>query len=914
MSRTIDSLLQQAWAELWQGQPLPALRRAQACLHRAGDAPNRQQRVSLLAVSALSASRLARHVEAVDHALLATAIADSLEQQPPSVECRVLALWSQGIAYGWAGCYAEAERAFESAAARAGAPDLGGDGATWLQQVHAEAMFVALVKRHDLQRGAVAAHPASPVEPLRSWPLGGFLPLGGQPMEQIREGAWLARRALELDLGHKANALDAWQSPAIGSTGDAEALLDTSDWLRSAAAWLQAEGAWARGQDGDAAALQAGQAVHLAQAGGHRALAQRAQRLVAAALQQQGQDALAAQALQALLQMERVAQAEQLADRAPAAALAMAAIHADERLDQARQETEQVRRWALEDALTGLPNLRQFEQVLHSEAARAEEGTLCVALIDVDRFKQINDSHGHVIGDDVLRAIGQLMRGHVRQHDLPARWGGDEFAILFRRSDMASAAAVAQRLEAAVSSHAWGAIAPGLHVSISIGVVQALVGDTKDELVKRSDVAMYRHKRDRARREMERVSSPVVLHRVLRWLRQASSVVLFLGEPMDAGGRQFLQVGLRERDADGFDAYWREWKRAHWAQKPTAVQRDLVELSRLLPQPVFVTERVDSLLEQAGAADVLALYGNAFRTRCDACGRLSPMQADQQCLLCGSPRRFLRPDVVLLGESPASALFARAEFALKHASVVLVVECDGSISSSTGLIEKAKARGARVVVVGPAEGALRSTADAVLPADAAIALQALRNELQSPGSGDSQVDSLSDEGFEAMNFLMGLGVDHHGRLLDEVLEWDDGHLGRRIGVMPWLFPLPTRSRIDPTAPVPGLADFRCMAANEEARAGMHRAFVRLLAFYGFAWTAKGTVERAADWRAGFAIWATTNTHHDLFFSRMLGALARCGLQAPARALLAALIPEAQRWRGHEEARKPIVFWRLAVKV
>jgi len=122
----------------------------------------------------------------------------------------------------------------------------------------------------------------------------------------------------------------------------------------------------------------------------------------------------------------------------------------------------------------------------------------CVALIDVDKFKQINDHFSHQVGDEVLRRIAQILRLHVREDDMAARLAGDEFVIVFKNLEPAVARRVCERIALAVHTFDWSSIAAGLQAGISVGVATAEPGDTVESLTHRSDAAMYRHKRERA--------------------------------------------------------------------------------------------------------------------------------------------------------------------------------------------------------------------------------------------------------------------------------------------------------------------------------------------------------------------------------------------------------------------------------
>jgi diguanylate cyclase (GGDEF)-like protein len=118
-----------------------------------------------------------------------------------------------------------------------------------------------------------------------------------------------------------------------------------------------------------------------------------------------------------------------------------------------RKEGDEARQLARVDALTSLGNRRAFDEALDAELARARRAGSALSLIvaDLNGFKEINDQHGHVRGDDCLRQAANALRGAVRRPDWCFRWGGDEFAILLAGADADAAGALAERLEAAVA-------------------------------------------------------------------------------------------------------------------------------------------------------------------------------------------------------------------------------------------------------------------------------------------------------------------------------------------------------------------------------------------------------------------------------------------------------------------------------
>jgi diguanylate cyclase (GGDEF)-like protein len=157
-----------------------------------------------------------------------------------------------------------------------------------------------------------------------------------------------------------------------------------------------------------------------------------------------------------------------------------------------------VQRLATCDELTGLPNRRSILQCVRQAMQRRDrpDAALAVALFDLDHFKAINDTHGHPVGDEVLRQFGAVVVGEMRGADRLGRYGGEEFLLMLHgvRSG-ADAVQVAERMRAAVAHHAWPAVAPGLAVTASVGVAMAQPGDTVEALIARADLALYEAKR-----------------------------------------------------------------------------------------------------------------------------------------------------------------------------------------------------------------------------------------------------------------------------------------------------------------------------------------------------------------------------------------------------------------------------------
>ena len=176
-----------------------------------------------------------------------------------------------------------------------------------------------------------------------------------------------------------------------------------------------------------------------------------------------------------------------------------------ERLRRDRREMQELRRklaaLALTDPLTGLPNRRQFEESLRGELARTRRygGTCCLAMIDVDHFKNYNDVLGHPAGDEVLRELGQLMRRHLRTGDVGARYGGEEFAVIMVNTAQAEAVQVIERLRTTIEAYSFKnrEVQPGGRLTISAGIAECATHGADDaSLVRRADEALYRAKAD----------------------------------------------------------------------------------------------------------------------------------------------------------------------------------------------------------------------------------------------------------------------------------------------------------------------------------------------------------------------------------------------------------------------------------
>lgn len=154
---------------------------------------------------------------------------------------------------------------------------------------------------------------------------------------------------------------------------------------------------------------------------------------------------------------------------------------------------KKVEEMATRDALTDILNRRALLQILEIELlAFKRTGTpFCIAVIDLDHFKQVNDSFGHAVGDEVLKMFVRIVQHDMRVPDRVARYGGDEFVVVLTNTALAIAASVLERVRTGVARYDWNAIAPGLTVSVSIGIAAIRNGDTIASALERADNALY---------------------------------------------------------------------------------------------------------------------------------------------------------------------------------------------------------------------------------------------------------------------------------------------------------------------------------------------------------------------------------------------------------------------------------------
>lgn len=150
---------------------------------------------------------------------------------------------------------------------------------------------------------------------------------------------------------------------------------------------------------------------------------------------------------------------------------------------------------AIRDGLTGLYNHRHFWQVIRRDFLLAERhgNDIACLLIDLDFFKKVNDVHGHLIGDAVLKGVAKLIQKKVRKTDVVSRYGGEEFAVLLPSTDIAGALVFAENIRSTIESHPFKNLPEPVKVTVSIGVatLREHLPDTPQKLLDMSDTALY---------------------------------------------------------------------------------------------------------------------------------------------------------------------------------------------------------------------------------------------------------------------------------------------------------------------------------------------------------------------------------------------------------------------------------------
>jgi two-component system cell cycle response regulator len=167
-----------------------------------------------------------------------------------------------------------------------------------------------------------------------------------------------------------------------------------------------------------------------------------------------------------------------------------------EALAESHAEVSRLRYKASTDQLTGLESFSSLMEKLEREVGKADERRqpLCVFMADLDFFKKVNDTHGHLVGDMVLRHAAERMRAAVRDFDIVGRFGGEEFTVVLKNTDIGLAKVVAERIRHEVGGAPMHLKGVNIDITISLGGAMLRQGETKEALLGRADAALYEAK------------------------------------------------------------------------------------------------------------------------------------------------------------------------------------------------------------------------------------------------------------------------------------------------------------------------------------------------------------------------------------------------------------------------------------
>lgn len=171
-----------------------------------------------------------------------------------------------------------------------------------------------------------------------------------------------------------------------------------------------------------------------------------------------------------------------------------------QQLAEMRVSLDTARREAMTDGLTGIANRKAFEQALADaiEEADRDSQPLSLLMVDIDHFKSFNDTHGHLVGDHVLKLVARMLTECIKGRDTAARYGGEEFAIILPRTSLANAVTLAEQVRIFVGSRQIVNKARNANfgtVALSIGVAERRPGEVSSTLTRRADQALYTAKR-----------------------------------------------------------------------------------------------------------------------------------------------------------------------------------------------------------------------------------------------------------------------------------------------------------------------------------------------------------------------------------------------------------------------------------
>ena len=163
-----------------------------------------------------------------------------------------------------------------------------------------------------------------------------------------------------------------------------------------------------------------------------------------------------------------------------------------EKLSTLSSKLEQAESEARNDPLTGLPNRRALAEYLNELG----QSNFCFVVVDIDHFKSINDTHGHDVGDEILQQLAIILQANIRNTDLAARIGGEEFCIVFAAAPIDTSHKLAEKLRLSIETHTFTTQQGPLNITASIGLAEHIAGHPSSSTFKAADQALYQSKRN----------------------------------------------------------------------------------------------------------------------------------------------------------------------------------------------------------------------------------------------------------------------------------------------------------------------------------------------------------------------------------------------------------------------------------
>jgi len=172
-------------------------------------------------------------------------------------------------------------------------------------------------------------------------------------------------------------------------------------------------------------------------------------------------------------------------------------IEAENKIKELEKKLAHMSELVREDQLTGSLNRRGMDDIYEREAERADRrnSPLCVAMLDLDNFKKLNDTYGHAAGDEALVHLVRIVKQTLRSIDMIARFGGEEFVIIMPETELEEAAQAMTRVQRELTKHFFTSDEKRLFITFSAGVALRAPRETQDALIKRADKAMYAAKK-----------------------------------------------------------------------------------------------------------------------------------------------------------------------------------------------------------------------------------------------------------------------------------------------------------------------------------------------------------------------------------------------------------------------------------